>query len=299
MSSANEEFLETVPRCRLCKVVCENEQAWDNHCASERHHKEVDVDMRQRIESERKKIQRRLQEVDRQAEQLAARKIKSSSFQTLAVTGKKRKRTHATQPLLVRVPTKPQPPQHTKSSPSYFNSKQRPSNGQQRLPLNHQLQQDSTFFSFKQAFSSFKQAFSVASESTAINRPTHESTSSEKLFTLDGFTHTSTTPVKIECPEEDLCKSSETYKEDLCGPELSSESDEVCDLHPDSSPDDKEYHDNPFRTGERDLHPDSSPDDKEFHDNPFRTGERQVGSIFPRRKFFKMERPVLAKDNLF
>ena len=153
----------------------------------------------------------------------------------------------------------------------------------QRMPTNNQIQQESSSFSFKQAYSvvSESTAFQFCNKSTSqmpVNDnlfSTSGSASGKKLFVLDDYASQSNSLVKIESEtdfyenDDPGSNSPESYQEDQYEPELSRESD-VCDLHPDCSPDDKEYLDDSLNTSERqnDL----------------------VRRIFPRQNFFKMDR---------
>ena len=67
--STDPDLLETVLRCRLCKVVCEYEEDWFTHCDTEDHRKlleqKQEEDLQRRIEEERLKIVKRLEETEK------------------------------------------------------------------------------------------------------------------------------------------------------------------------------------------------------------------------------------------
>ena len=262
----NSEWLETVLRCRLCKVVCEYVEDWDRHCKSQKHQKQVDADMQMRIENERRKIQTRLEEDEKKQRQASFVKHTVSSHSL------KRTRTEGGQQPFFGQPQAGSTPQttHFDQGNAFFGSAS-------RTPKNEPTHESPSFslgerFSYKSESTAFKfrieDSMFPANSSDSMFPSNSSLVSNEhqkkKLFVLDRAQQE--VAVKIE-PEK--------YEEDQYDYGAASDNEDAFDIHPKCSPDDVEYFEVPSST-----------------DRVFRFGATDSTGIFQRpQKLLKLEQP--------
>ena len=277
----NSEWLETVLRCRLCKVVCEFVEDWDRHCKSQEHQKRVDADMQMRIEIERRKIQKRLEEDDKKQQQKA-----SFVQHTVSSHSLKRTRTEGRQqPFPFGKPQAELTAQktHGDQGNAYFGSASKTPRNEPTQALESPSFSLGESFSYKSESTAFK--FRIEDSIFPVNNSLvgkeQKKKQKKKLFVLDSLSlaQQQEVAVKIEpevCAEEQY-DYGETYGE-------TSDNEDAFDIHPKCSPDDVEYLEVPSSTDR-------------VHDNMhlFRFGATDTTGIFQRpKKLLKLEHPLNA-----
>lgn len=306
----DEDCLETVPRCRYCRVVCEYEEDWVTHCSTEDHKQRSAYfkaqELQKRIEKERRKIQKRLEAVERAKCALSQNeegyfppqdvKIKKNPFKPAG----SREQAHTASAMLL-----PQPKSHTTVVGKSRHKTLVPSQHTARSSLGPPRWQPATKntfankhqqsnvagngFSFSQAA---KTVSKVSFQSTAFNFQMQDSIfgsgnsirndggSQQKLFVLDNSTldqtsHVGPGVVKIE---HEIEPSVGDYE---CDVTVESQGEDVCDVHPDCSPDDTEYF-----------------DDDHFTATTSGSSQR-YNELFPRRKMMKLDHPMPPRRPFF
>ncbi len=276
----NSEWLETVLRCRLCKVVCEYVEDWDRHCKSQKHQKQVDADMQMRIEIERRKIQTRLEE-DEKKQQRQASFVKH----TLSSHSLKRNRTEGGQQPFFGQPqagSTPQTTTHCDQGNAFFGSASRtpkiePTHESPSFSLGESFsyKSESTAFKFRIEDSMFpaNSSDSMFPSNSSLVGNEHQKKRKKKLFVLDGLSLAQQeVAVKIE-PEK--------YEEDQYDYGAASDNEDAFDIHPKCSPDDVEYFEVPSST-----------------DRVFRFGATDSTGIFQRpQKLMKLEHTNYSPTN--